>query len=191
MGEGRRKLAASVALALVAAACTSGGGSKATSASTSTSMSTTAGVTTTTVDATKAAILAAYRASWADYVAVSHNFPVKPLDPRLAQHDTGNELVGVRKALTQLNLSGHYNVGTTDLTPVVTSVSGDSAVISDCVFDHSYEVDAATKKATEQPDVGHSLDHFSMARIDGTWFVSDSTILKSGATEDACSPANG
>ncbi len=123
MGEGRRKLAASVALALAAAACTSGGGGggKATSSSTAVSTSITAGVTTTTLDPTKAAILAAYRASWADYIAVAHNFPVKPLDPRLAQHDTGKRTTSViSKALTQLNLMGHYNVGTTDLAPVVT-----------------------------------------------------------------------
>jgi hypothetical protein len=148
-------------------------------------------VTTTTLDPTKSAILAAYRASWADYVAVSHSFPVKPLDPRLALHDTGNELTADRKALTQLSVQGHLNVGQTDLEPVVTSVSGDSAVITDCLFDHSYEVDAVTNKPVEQPNVGHTLDHFEMARIDGKWYVADSTILKSGKTEDACAPVIG
>jgi hypothetical protein len=146
-------------------------------------------VTTTTLDPTKSAILAAYRASWADYIAVAETFPVKPLDPRLAEHDTGTELTGDRKALTELNVLGHYNVGTTDLAPVVTSTSGESAVVTDCVFDHSYEVDARTKSAVEQPDVGHTLYRFEMTRINDKWYVSDSMMLKSGKTEEACSPA--
>jgi hypothetical protein len=188
MGEGRRRFAVAVALAVVGAACTSGGGGTATPPATTTTVSTKAGVTTTTLDPTKAAILAAYRASWADYIAVAETFPVKPLDPRLAQHDTGTELTGDRKALTQLSVLGHYNVGPTDLAPVVTSSTGNSAVVSDCVFDHSFEVDARTKSPVEQPDVGHTLYRFEMSRINDTWYVSDSTMLKSGKTEDACSP---
>jgi hypothetical protein len=175
-----------LALVLFAAACSGGGHSSANKTTT-----TTAPATTTTLDPTKAAILDVYRAGWADYSAVAHTYPVNPLDPRLATHDTGKELTAERKALTKLMVLKHYNRGSTELHPVVTSVSNDSAIVMDCLFDHSVEVDGATNGPVEQPDVGHSLLQFTLTRVNGTWFVSDSTILKDGKTGGACTPSAG
>jgi hypothetical protein len=50
-------------------------------------------------------------------------------------------------------------------------------------------VDGHTGAPQEAPNVGHTLDRFSMARIDGAWYVSDSTIIKSGKAVDACRPS--
>lgn len=174
-----------LALALIAAAC-GGGGHNTTSRAT-----TTAEATTTTVDPTKAAILAAYHASWDDFIAVSGTYPVRPLDPRLAAHDTGKQLIGVQKDLTRLMVLRHYDQGTTELHPIVTSISGDTAIVMDCDFDHSVEVDGATNAAVEQAAKGHSLLRFTMTRVNGVWFVADSTILKDGKTGDACTPSGG
>jgi hypothetical protein len=152
---------------------------------------TTAAPTTTTVDPTKAAILAAYRAHWDDVIGVAETVPIKPLDPRLAEHTTGKQLLSEQQALTRLSVLGHYNQGSTDLSPTVTAVSGDSATVTDCIFDHSIEMDFRTKTAVEAPDIGHTLDVFVLTRVNGSWFVSDSTVMKSGKTGDECTPPTG
>ncbi|HEX9549335.1 MAG TPA: hypothetical protein VF942_18480, partial [Acidimicrobiales bacterium] len=175
-----------LALVLFGTACSGGGHSNANKTTT-----TTAPATTTTLDPTKAAILAAYRASWADFIAVADTYPVNPLDPRLPAHDTGKELTGVRQALTKLMVQRHYNRGSTELNPVVTSVLDDAATAMDCIFDHSVEVDGSTNTPVERPNVGHTLLRFTLSRINGNWFVSDSTALKSGRLEDACTPSVG
>lgn len=179
-----------MALALVGAACTSGGGRKAAPQTTSaaSSTSTTAGVTSTTLDPTKSAILAAYRAHWDDVIAVSSKFPVNPLDPRLSLHTTGKQLMSEQQALTEVNLKNRYEMGTLDLHPTVTSVNGNSALIMDCDFDHSVEMDGRTSRPVDEPDIGHTLLRFTMTKVNGTWLVSDSTTLKSGKTIDACTP---
>jgi hypothetical protein len=158
-----------------------------TTATTAPATSTTIGSTTTTVDATRAAILAAYRAEWADYSVVD-TFPINPLDPRLSLHATGKQLITDRQALTRLSLLGHYDRGAVDLAPVVTEVDASTATIMDCLFDHSVEVDGRSGAPQEAPNAGHTLDRFSMAEIDGAWYVSDSTIIKSGKLEDTCTP---
>jgi len=194
MQGGRRILAVTVA-ALSVAAC-SGGSPRATSsppttpAATSTPTSTSVpSATSTTVDSTKAAILAAYRAHWDDVIAVDAVFPVNPLDARLANHASGKQLTFERQILTRLSLMGHYELGAVEFNPVVSSIGRESAIVMDCDFDHAVEVDATTKLPIEQPNVGHSLLRFVMTRVNGAWFASDSTILKSGKGEDACTPA--
>jgi hypothetical protein len=83
----------------------------------------------------------------------------------------------------------HYDRGATELHPVVSSINGDTAIVMDCDFDHSVEVDGQTNAPVEQPNLGHSLLRFTMTRTNGSWFVSDSTIVKTGKTGDACTPS--
>ena len=192
MQGGRRILAVAVAT-LSVSACSgarprAAGRPPTTPVATSTSTSTVAPSTTTTTDPTKEAILAAYRAHWDDVIAVSGTFPVNPLAPRLASHATGKQLTSEQQALTRISLLNRYESGTLDLAPIVTSVIGDTATVTDCDFDHAVEVDGRTGAPVETPDVGHSLLRFTLARIAGVWFVSDSTIVKSGKTVDSCSP---
>jgi hypothetical protein len=189
VGEVRRTVAVAVAVLLGGAACSPrarGAAPRPPSATSTTA--TTAAATTTTIDPTKAAILAAYRAGWADYIAVAETYPVQPLDPRLSAHSIGKELAAARKALARLSVINHFNRGPTDLSPVVEAVDGDSATVRDCILDHSVEVDAGTNTPVEQPDVGHTRNVFTMTKVNGAWYVSDSTITVSGRTVDACQP---
>jgi hypothetical protein len=189
VGHGRRK-GALAALVVALAAC---GGGHHTAAPAPTTSSTTpptsAGTTTTTLDPTKAAVLAAYRAAWTDFLAVASTFPVRPLDPRLAQHESGAEFRHDQQSLTVLSAKGHYSKGGVDLAPIVVSFVDDSATVMDCLFDHSVEMDAKTHSPVSSPDVGHTSDRFTLTRANGRWFVSDSTILDPGTRRDACTPA--
>jgi hypothetical protein len=145
-------------------------------------------VTTTTVDPTKAAILAAYRAEWADVIAVDTVFPVHPQDPRLAQHAMGKQLTAIQQALTRLNVMSHYEKGQTELSPTVASIDGATATVRDCIFDHSVEVDSKTSSSVESANIGHTLDLFTMTKVGEKWYVSDSTVQGSGKSGDACVP---
>jgi hypothetical protein len=181
-------LAVVMALALAGASCTSGKG-KADPPPLPTTTSTTGGTTSTTIDTTRAAILAAYRAEWSEFIAVAETFPVNPLDPRLAIHSIGNQLTAERKALTRLSVLGHVNRGPTDLAPVVSTVSASGATVTDCIMDHSVEVDHRTNSPVEPANIGHTLDQFTMTNVDGNWLVSNSMVLGSGKTKDACVPS--
>ncbi len=83
-------------LVLVGAACSTGGHGTTLPAPTITAS--TVAPTTTTVDPTKAAILAAYRAEWADVIAVSGKYPINPHDPRLSLHATGTQLTAAQNS---------------------------------------------------------------------------------------------
>ncbi|MDQ6949658.1 MAG: hypothetical protein M3256_26275 [Actinomycetota bacterium] len=179
-----------VALVLVGAACSTGGTGSAHPVPPTTT-STVPAVTTTTLDPTSAAILAAYRAHWDDVIAVDTVFPVLPLDPRIGNHAIGKQLTSERAALAHLNLVGHYEKGSTEFSPVITSISGDIATLSDCILDHAVEYDKRTDMPVEAADVGHTLDIFTLNRVKGVWYVSDSTVIKSGKTGDACAPSAG
>lgn len=124
-------------------------------------------------------------------IAVAETFPVNPLEPRLKLHAIGKQLTSEQQALTRLSLLNHFNRGPTDLTPVVTSVTGETATLTDCILDHSVEVDYRTNHPVESPDVGHTRDNFTLIRVNGAWFVSDSTVAASGRTTDACTPSAG
>jgi hypothetical protein len=136
--------------------------------------------------------LSAYRAASEAFDAVAGAYPVNPADPRITQYDTSKDLAFVRNQLTLLKLKNHYQQGTVELHPVVTSVNGTTAIVTDCDFDHTVEVDATTKQpiAGSTPDVGHTLLRFTMTFVDSSWKVADSTIVKSGAKEDACTPGS-
>jgi uncharacterized protein YchJ len=134
------------------------------------------------------AILAAYRADWADFEAVAESFPIRTQDPSIGAHATGKHLDAEREALSRLSVIKHYQRGLTDLAPVVTSIIGDTATLTDCLFNHSVEVDYQTNAAVAPSDVGHSRQQFILVKVEGAWYVSDSTTVASGKTGDACKP---
>jgi hypothetical protein len=179
---------------LLAVGCGGGSGHHALTSTTARPLDTgTGNASTTALDPTTAAILAAYRAEVEAFETVAGLYPVNPSDPRIPQYTTGKELAFVRNQLTVLKLKNHYVRGVAELHPVATSTNSSKAEVSDCDFDHSIEVDAVTNQpiAGSTPDIGHSLLHFTLTVVDGTWKVSDSTIVKSGQKEDACTPAPG
>jgi hypothetical protein len=148
----------------------------------STSTSTTAAVTTTTIDATVAAILAAYRASWADYLAVVTQFPVQPTDPRLSLHTTGVELDTIHISLTKAWLASEYAVGTIDLAPIVTAVNGATATVNDCYFDHTKIVNGKTGVTVNTGDTERTLINATMTLDAGTWKMANYQKVGSGCT---------
>jgi hypothetical protein len=115
---------------------------------------TTAAATTTTrpseVDS-KAAALAAYRASWADVVAVGKTADWQ--SPRLAAHTTGQALQKLRTYYRNLKTFGLIALGTVKLHPKVVAVRGRTAIIEDCVDVSRFLVhDAKTREPQEKPD---------------------------------------
>ena len=180
-----RRLIAAVALTVLAAACSSGGGKSAQAPNTTIASKS----TTTTIDPTTAAILAAYRANWDVVEAVGSTFPVNPNDPRLSLHASGIQLQAEQNALNTLKEEGHFERGTVDLSPKVTSISQGTATVMECYLDHAVEMDEYTMQPVEKPDVGHTLVRFTLSQIGGEWLVSDAATLASGRTVDACDPS--
>jgi hypothetical protein len=136
--------------------------------------------TTTTLDPIATAVLAAYGEDEKVYLAVAGHYPIVPSDPRLAQVMTGTELATVRKSLTLASLHSQYATGTIDLAPVVSSVSGTTATISDCSFDHTQIIDGKTQQTITSGDTKRALQKVTMALEDGTWKISDEQTTGSG-----------
>jgi hypothetical protein len=179
----------------VAVACGGGGGhheaspvpttSSADGATTTTT--TAAPSTATTLDPTKTAILAAYRASSsASYVAATH-YPVDPSDGRLSLYMAGDELNRVRNALTLLAHLGHVLRGP----PVDTSMAmvkqlvGSAAVVADCDFDQTATVDAKTGTVVDPAPSQRTLVDAELHVMDGVWKVTRFSIVRQGCTSAA------
>lgn len=152
----RRPAAAILLLGLLlAAGCGSGGrddaaASATTAAPTTVAPATTAAPTTTTVDA-EAAVLKAYRASWADIVAVGKTADWQ--SPRLAAHTTGPALQKLRTHFRNLKRFGLIDLGTVKLNPKVVTLRERTATVEDCVDTSRFLLhDAKTRQPREKPD---------------------------------------
>jgi hypothetical protein len=99
-------------------AATSTTGQAATTASTSTA-------TTATTEDSGAAVLAAYRAFWADVVAAGKTADWQ--SPRLARHATGKVLARVRGQFRALDSQGFVALGTIKVSPRVVRLAGEKA----------------------------------------------------------------
>jgi hypothetical protein len=107
-----------------AAATSTTGGQAATTTSTSTA-------TTATTEDQEAAVLAAYRAFWADVVAAGKTADWK--SSRLARHATGKVLARVRGQFRALDSQGFVALGTIKVSPRVVRLAGKKATVQDCV----------------------------------------------------------
>jgi hypothetical protein len=175
--------AAVVAAVASAAACSSSAKTTPLGAGgTSPTSSTSTAVTTTTVVPAVAAILAAYRASWSDYLAVVTQFPVHPTDPRLGSHTTGVELDTIHINLTRAALTAEYAVGTIDLSPVVTAVNASTATVNDCYFDHTKIVNGKTGATVSTGDTERTLINATMTLDAGIWKMANYQKVGSGCT---------
>jgi hypothetical protein len=184
--EGVRRIVIVAATVTVAAAC--GGSSHHEASPPSTthalaiSTTTAAPTTSTTLDPTKAAILAAYRASWADFDVVATHYPVDPTNPVLTNHMAGNQLIRVRNSLTALKLQDLVLQGP----PVDTSLAlvnqiiGNAAVVADCDFDPSVSVKGTTGQPIDKPTTRRTLINAELQLISGTWKVTKSTTVRVG-----------
>ena len=140
---------------LVLSSCSGDGDAEGAIATTTTGQApTTAAATTTTRPSktdTKAAVLAAYRAYWADVVAVGKTADWR--SPRLAKHATGQALEKVRTHFRTMKAAGLIDLGTVKLSPKVTTVRGRTAVVEDCIDVSRFLLhDAKTRQPRERPD---------------------------------------
>jgi hypothetical protein len=139
---------------LVLSACSGDGDAEGAIATTTTGqIPTTAAATTTRPSAadTKTAVLAAYRASWADVVAVGKTADWQ--SPRLAAHTTGQALQRLRTHFRNLKTFGLITSGTVELNPKVVALRGRTAVVEDCVdVSRLLLHDAKTRQPREKPD---------------------------------------
>lgn len=88
-----------------------------------TSSSTPTTVTTVAISDENQAVLTAYRSFWDAYIAASD--PMNPDFPGLAERAVGEELDTVRRTLLARKSAGEVFLGTMDLSPRVTVVTGD------------------------------------------------------------------
>lgn len=156
-----------VALAVISASC--GGSNSATGGGSTT---TSDRPTTSTTSPQTSAVLAAYRASQAAF-----DQAIQQADatlPALAQTMTGGELDSVRRSLVADQTNGIVGKGTVQLNPKVISVTGNDAVVRDCLFSSLELVYSATGKPVppvtppEHDGVQATLTQTSP----GTWKVS-------------------
>jgi hypothetical protein len=145
---------------------------------------TTTPMTTTTVDPTQAAILGAYRASWADTFAVEGHYPVNEFDPILANHMAGNELNRVRNYATLLNHLNEYLAGPMPDTSgaIVKQQVGSAAVVADCEPDHSVLMNGKTGQVVRPAGTQPALVNAKVELIGGTWKVTDFSTVRSVCT---------
>jgi hypothetical protein len=97
--------------------------------------------TTTTTADQEAAVLAAYEASWRAFEEAGTD-PATPDHPRLAETMTGPALAAATQALGEMAELQQHLEGQVELSPRVTELSGNRAVVEDCVIDRGQRVGA-------------------------------------------------
>jgi hypothetical protein len=181
-GAGRSPATRLVLLAVVFALAGCSGNSNATDA-TATSTTRQAATTTPTSTATtatteesEAAVLAAYRAFWADVVAAGKTADWQ--SPRLARHATGKVLARVRGQFRALDSQGFVALGTIKVSPRVVRLAGEKATVQDCVDTSRFRrYDPKDKRWLDQLG-GQPDGQRSTLTLDGqgNWKVAESVV---------------
>jgi hypothetical protein len=151
------------------AAATSTTGQAATTTSTSTA-------TTATTKDTETAVLAAYRAFWADVVAAGKTADWQ--SPRLARHATGKVLARVRGQFRALDSQGFVALGTIKVSPRIVRLAGKKATVQDCVDTSRFRrYDPKNKRWLDQLG-GQPDGQRSTLTLDGqrNWKVAESVV---------------
>jgi hypothetical protein len=142
-------------------------------AATSTSTST---ATTATTEDQEAAVLAAYRAFWADVVAAGKTADWQ--SPRLARHATGKVLARVRGQFRALDSQGFVALGTIKVSPRIVRLAGKKATVQDCVDTSRFRrYDPKNKRWLDQLG-GQPDGQRSTLTLDGqgNWKVAESVV---------------
>jgi len=125
---------------------------------------------TTTADPSPA-ILAAYRAHWADVIEAGKTADWR--SPRLDDHATGETLQTVRDNYRQLQADGEVVRGTVRLHPRLTSVRGSTAIVHDCNDATDFlRYDAKTGVPKEERKTDIVEAEVTLRLINGAWKVS-------------------
>jgi hypothetical protein len=139
----------------------------------------TAAATTTTRPSeadTKAAVLAAYRAFWADVVAAGKTADWQ--SSRLTRHATGKVLARVRGQFRALDSQGFVALGTIKVSPRVVRLAGEKATVQDCVDTSRFRrYDPKNKRWLDQLG-GQPDGQRSTLTLDGqgNWKVAESVV---------------
>ena len=179
-------IAASLSLSLVLSACgsTHSGAPSTTGTKTPASTSIPATTTTTTLGPTSAAVLNAYRASWA---AFEHALTTaNPSDPELAATMVDPQLQSVKANLFADKRAGMVARGTTTLHPKITALSATTATVVDCAYSRAELLYATTGKPVP-PVTPPENDG-----VRATLVLSSSTwkVYKQTVTEGTCAPGS-
>ena len=164
-----------VAAVLVLAGCSGDSGAEEAAAPTSTAPATTATTTaptttTTAVDEREAAVLAAYRAYWADVVAVGKTANWR--SPRLDDHATGQALAETQATFRALNRRGLVARGTVKVRAKVLTVKGSTATLYDCNSTSNFlAYDATTGELRDRSSGRSNGKTVTLVRRTGTWKV--------------------
>jgi hypothetical protein len=129
------------------------------------------GQTNNTAATTEDTVLAAYKDSHLDYLAVAETFPVNPADARISAHLTGPELAHVGAQLARMKADGQFIQGTIDLAAKVTAVTDTSAMVTDCNLDRTVFVDGGTRQLLSQPSTQRTLVYAKLQLTGGVWKV--------------------
>jgi hypothetical protein len=151
------------------AAATSTTGQAATTTPTSTA-------TTATTEESEAAVLAAYRAFWADVVTAGKTADWQ--SPRLARHATGKVLARVRGQFRALDSQGFVALGTIKVSPRVVRLASEKATVQDCVDTSRFRrYDPKNKRWLDQLG-GQPDGQRSTLTLDGqgNWKVAESVV---------------
>ena len=129
-------------------------------------------VAPTTVDpqaATKAEVIAGYRAAFDEQLAVGRDPSATADDDRLRAHRTGDALGTIQLALVEFKSAGKVYIGDVKLSPKVVELSGDTATIQDCLEDATGAADAETGEVLEPATRVVTTVTVKMKKIGGTW----------------------
>jgi hypothetical protein len=132
--------------------------------------------TTATTENPEAAVLAAYRAFWADVVAAGKTADWQ--SPRLARHATGKVLARVRGQFRALDSQGFVALGTIKVSPRVVRLAGEKATVQDCVDTSRFRrYDPKNKRWLDQLG-GQPDGQRSTLTLDGqgNWKVAESVV---------------
>ena len=132
--------------------------------------------TTTTTEDPEAAVLAAYRAFWADVAAAGKTADWQ--SPRLARHATGKVLARVRGQFRALDSQGFVALGTIKVSPRIVRLAGKKATIQDCVDTSRFRrYDPKNKRWLDQLG-GQPDGQRSTLTLDGqgNWKVAESVV---------------
>jgi hypothetical protein len=148
-----------------------------------TTQPTAAQVTTpTTVDAqaqARAAVIDAYKKSYAEFVAAAKEASPNPDDPRLARYSSGAALIAKQRSLADLRSKGQVLTGDIELHPSVVALTSDTATVVDCNIDRTARIDGRTGSTVVGAGTGAFGASSAKLRLEGgVWKVTDFTDEK-------------
>jgi hypothetical protein len=168
------------ATVLLVVAC-NGNGDDAADSTTSTARETTTTLAPSTTVSPEDEVIRDYQAA-TEALSAAFN-PPNPQHPDLLRYWTGDALAFYQSRINQLQANNVGAENTIETHPVVRSVTGDAAVLDDCIVDSTQLINLATNEPVGDPgNTTQGLD-VEMQRGADVWQISVRT-----AREDPCTP---